>query len=316
MLANLARDVGQLRTKSLLPIILGISLGFALSMVYIPVVEQLCLSDIEYSTYPQQNTHTTDDIISKGVQQNGGKRSTLPNVEVNPIPVTPKKSQFNYDYRPYFIYSELGFRFKLLVAVLTSEKRLDEYAVAINNTWAQALPKVVFFTPYSKNINFHDKYNRHLNLKVVQLPDVDEDSTRVDLMFKMFQYLKDHFSPNYNLFMKIDDDAYINADKLLNLVNNLNASQDLYVGHAKEFEGTYTLEKNGKWKDWTGDHYCFGGSGVIFSRSTLLKLVAHVDSCKGRRYTDENHQLEHCVRKSVGISCEINKDVSIMFIDS
>lgn len=310
MLAVLTRDLGQLRAKSTLPIILGVSIGFALSMVYIPVVEQFCLSDIEHSTIPEKKMPRTDDIIPTKLQGSLAERSNAPGSTLNPLPVTPKKSQFNYDYRPYFIYSELGFRFKLLVAVLTLEKRLDEYAVAINNTWAQMLPKVVFFTPYSKNINFHEKYNRHLNLKVVQLPDVDEDSTRVDLMFKMFQYIKDHFSPNYNLFMKIDDNAYINPDQLFRLINNLNSSEDLFVGHAKEFEGTYTLERNGNWKDWTGDHYCFGGSGIILSRSTLFKLVANMDTCKGRRYVDENHQLEHCIRKSIGISCKLNKDVS------
>ena len=311
MFINLARDVGQLRAKSILPIILGVSLGFAISMVYIPVVEQLCLSDLQQSTNPDRTTSTSNDIIPTSVQQYLAGKSNPTSAQASYMPVTPKKSQFNYDYRPYFVYSELGFRFKLLVAVLTSEKRLDEYGVAINNTWAQSLPKVVFFTPYSKNINFHEKYNRHLNLKVVQLPDVDEDSTRVDLMFKMFQYLKDHFSPNYNMFMKVDDNAYINPEQLLGLVNNLNASQDLYVGHAKKFEGTYTLERNGNWKDWTGDHYCFGGSGVILSRSTLLKFVTNIDACKGRRYKDESHQLEHCIRKTVGIGCKNNEDVSI-----
>lgn len=310
-LTNLARDVSQLRAKSMLPIILGVSIGFALSMVYIPVVEQFCLSDINESAGSDDKTFVNGDIIPTDVQRNIVGGSKTPSLTVSPIPVTPKKSQFNYDYRPYFIYSELGFHFKLFVAVLTSEKRLVEYAVAANNTWAQMLPKVVFFTPYSKNIDFHEKYNRHLNLKVIQLPDVDEDSNRVDLMFKMFQYLKDHYAPNYNLFMKIDDNAYINADQLLRLVNNLNSSEDLFVGHAKEFEGTYTLEHNGNWRDWTGDYFCYGGSGIIFSRSTLVKLVENIDVCRGSKYQDENHQLDHCIRNSVGISCKLQKDVSL-----
>ena len=310
---NFLRDAGQLRAKSILPVILGASIGFALSMVYIPVVEQLCLSDLEHSTYTEDSTPNKNNIVSTNSQKHVAERVKQEplKAELNVIPVAPKKNQFNYDYRPYFVYSELGFRFKLIIAVLTSEKRLDEYGVAINNTWGQILPKVVFFTPYSKNVNFHERYNRHLNLKVVQLPDVDEDSTRVDLMFKMFQYLKDHFSPNYDMFMKVDDNAYINAEQLLHIVNNLNASKDLYVGHAKKFEGTYTLERNGNWKDWTGDHFCFGGSGVIISRSTLLKLVANIDVCKTRRYSDENHQLEHCIRKAVGIGCKYSEDVSI-----
>ena len=304
---NMARDLGQLRPKSLLPIILGITIGFALSMVYIPVVEQLCLSDIEMSS-----------VIKKALTKsplNFQKEPKKPPANIqagpSPTPVTPKKSKFNYDFRPYFVYSELGFRFKLLVAVLTSEKRLDEFAVAINNTWAQSLPKVVFFTPYSKNINFHEKYNRHLSLKVVQLPDVDEESTKVDLLYKMLQHLKDHYASNYNLFMKIDDDAYINPRNLLTLVNNLNSSEDLYIGHAKEFRGTYTLERSGKWKDWTGDYYCYGNSGIIFSRSSLIKLVSKMNVCTSRRYKNANHELEHCVRKSLSISCKLRNEVSI-----
>lgn len=308
--SNMARDLGQMRAKSILPIILGVSIGFALSMVYIPVVEQFCLSDIEESNRPLQNFQDKmKTFASKSDDNNNEAKTTVSNENPSPLPVTPKKSQFNYDFRPYFIYSELGFRFKLIIAVLTSEKRLDDYAIAINNTWAKNLPKVVFFTPYSKNINFHEKYNRQLNLNVVQLPDVDEDSTKVDLLFKMFQYLRDHYAPSYNLFMKVDDNAYINPEQLLKFVNNLNCSEDLYVGHAKKFEGTYTLEKNGNWKDWTGDHYCFSNAGVIFSRSSLLKLVSSIDSCSGKRYADENQELENCVRKTVSISCKVEDEV-------
>ena len=303
----MARELSQMKIRSILPMMFGISIGFALSMVYIPIVEQFCLYDIAESSNRQHDHLKSMASQAKDDDQRSFSRH---GIHPSPTPVLPRKSQFNYDFRPYFIYSELGFRFKLIVAVLTSESRLENYAVAINNTWAQNLPKVVFFTPYSKNINFHEKYNRQLNLNVVQLPDVGEDSSKTDLLFKVVQYLKDHYSSNYNLFMRIDDNAYVNSEQLFKFINTVNSTEDLYIGYSNRFPGRYTFEDNRYWKDWRLESYCVGNSGLIFSRSVLLKLATNLNTCvKMEKEGDDNYLLEKCVRKTVGIGCTSQKEV-------
>eukprot|EP00794_Sanderia_malayensis_P003815 gene3815-4344_t len=310
-LKTMIRETSNLKIRSFLPIVFGVSIGFALSIVYIPIVEQFCLYDIAENSNDFQSTKI-DNLKTK--ENSTNYQSNIETIiQVQPS-VKPRQSEFNYDFRPYFIYSELGFRFKLLIAVITSEEKLEDYAVAINNTWAKELPKVIFFTAYSKNVDFHEKYNRKLNLNVVQLPDVGEDSPRVDLLFKMTQYLKDHYSSNYNLFMRVNDNAYINPKQLMKFINTLNSSEDLYVGYASKFKEQYTYEDNTYWKDWTRDTFCFGNSGLIISRNVLLKLAKNIDNCLGAIKTqDENFAYEACVRKTINKGCKLQDEVQQLF---
>ena len=303
---QILRSISQFRIRSFLPVALGISLGFALSMLYIPVVEQLCLVDIEESK--QQNSPVHPSVAPNTVQLVKKKAiGQLPIIssshDPSPTPVKPKRSQFNYDFRPYFVYSELGFKFKLIVGVLTSESRLDSFAVAINNTWMQELPKVLFFTPYSKNINFHEKYNRRLNLNVVQLPDIDEESSPADIAFRMLQYMRDHYIDNYNWFMRVTDDVYVNSGKLLAFLNSVNSSEDFYLGHAKKFGSGAGSGKSLPELPSEG-FYCLGEPGVVLSRSALSKVVPHFDTCsRGSRKSKDDIVLGRCIAKHVGISC-------------
>ncbi|KAK3753256.1 hypothetical protein QZH41_004469 [Actinostola sp. cb2023] len=213
-----------IRFRPVIPAFIGVSLGFALSMLYIPIVEQQCLYDLEESQVyimnqrnlkPHHNSmgenHQNTDFVSKSPDKN--EHAT----------VAPKPSHFNDGLRPFYIASELGKRDKLLVGVLTSEDHLDSLVLAINNTWAPDLPRVIFFIPYSRDAEFHDKYTKVLGIPVVQLDvDSEEDTApKLKLSFKMLKYMYEHFSNNYEWFVRTEDTTYMKTDKLLEFVNSV-----------------------------------------------------------------------------------------------
>ena len=251
-----------MRFKSFIPLFIGVVIGFCLSFVFMPPPDFHCdiakKSNIKPLPLKTLEKKTKDKPLSTKLPQS------------DPEPVKPKDSNFNYDFRPYFVYSELGFHFQIIVAVITSEAQLLNYGVAINNTWLQNLPKVLFFTPYSKNANFHERFNTHLNLNVIQLPDVLEDSLDIEITLRVLQYLKEHYINTYNWFMVVHDQAYVNTENTMRFLKSLNSSTDIFLGHPKEFQNlnpAISLPNGG-----VLNSYCDDKTGIILSRNILLKL--------------------------------------------
>lgn len=297
-----------IRFRPVIPAIIGVSLGFALSMFYIPIVEQQCLYDLEESKaylMKQRNLKLQDQIDPVGENHN--------NV-VTHATVAPKPSHFNDGLRPYYIASELGKRDKLLVGVLTSEDRLDSLVLAINNTWAPDLPRILFFIPYSRDAEFHDKYTKVLGIPVVQLDvDSEEDTApKLKLSFKMLKYMYEHFINNYEWFMRVEDTTYIKTDKLLEFLNSVNSSRKAYIGRPAPASFSPSQRFHNTEGDlYSDEKYCLGKTGVVLSRTTLFGLGSSLDSCVEESTTDsDDKELGRCIYNMLGVQCTWGYEVT------
>lgn len=295
------KSVRGMRFRPVIPAIIGVSLGFALSMFYIPVVEQQCLYDLEES-----------QVLILGHQQPGefDSRKTR-SEESKPVvhnTVPPKVTHFSYGLRPFYVASELGHRDKLLVGILTTEENIDSLVLAVNNTWAPLLPKIIFFTPFSRDVDFYEKYSKVLGLPIVQLADVeDENFSKTKMTFKMLKYMYDHYGNNFEWFMRVEDAMYLKPEKLLELLNSVNSSKDVYLGRPGSFRANGA---NGDDDLYTHEKYCQGGAGVALSRSALMKLVPHLDSCLEDALTEqEDVELGRCLYKNVRLQCTWSYEV-------
>lgn len=301
------KSVRGLRFRPIIPAIIGVSLGFALSMFYIPVVEQQCLYDLEES-----------QVLILGHKQPGLSRKARSDEEKSkPVlhnTVAPKVSHFSYGLRPFYVASELGHRDKLLIGILTREENIDSLVLAINNTWAPFLPKIIFFTPFSRDVDFYEKYNKVLGLPIIQLSDVeDENFSKTKLSFRMLKYMHDHYINNYEWFMRVEDAVYLKAEKLLELLNSVNSSKDSYIGRP----GSYKADGLQVGDDlYTQEKYCRGGTGVALSRSALMKLVPNLDACLEEALTEqEDVELGRCLYKNVGLQCTWSYEASDLFYE-
>lgn len=295
------KSVRGMRFRPVIPAIIGVSLGFALSMFYIPVVEQQCLYDLEESQVLILGHHQTGEFESRKTTSEESKP-----VEHNTV--APKVTHFSYGLRPFYVASELGHRDKLLVGILTTEENIDSLVLAVNNTWAPLLPKIIFFTPFSRDVDFHDKYNKVLGLPIVQLANVEEENfSKTKMSFQMLKYMRDHYSNNFEWFMRVEDAMYLKPEKLLELLNSVNSSKDVYLGRPGSFRAN---GGNGDGNLYTHEKYCQGGGGVALSRSALMKLVPHLDSCLEDAMTEqEDIELGRCLYKNIGLQCTWSYEV-------
>lgn len=305
-----------IRFRPVIPAIIGVSLGFALSMFYIPIVEQQCLYDLEESqVYLMQRRNLKPH--KEPIGENHNRVTT--NQPLEHATVAPKASHFNDGLRPFYIASELGKREKLLVGILTSEDHLDSLVLAINNTWTPELPRVIFFIPYSRDAEFHDKYTKVLGIPVVQLDVDSEDDTasKLKLQFKMLKHMYEHYINNYEWFMRVEDTTYVKSDKLLEFINSVNSSQMAYIGRpvAASFstqDRFHTTHTTG-YDLYSQEKYCSGRTGVIISRTALLGLAPSLDICVDEAITDsDDEELGRCFYKTLNLQCTWGYQVSVM----
>ncbi|XP_077158744.1 chondroitin sulfate glucuronyltransferase [Paroedura picta] len=184
--------------------------------------------------------------------------------------------------RTRYVQTELGFRERLFVAVLSSRATLNTLAVAINKTIAHHFSRLTYFTglrstkaPHGMTLVSHG------------------DERPVWLMYETVRYIHQHMGGDYDWFFILQDDTYIQAERVKALVGHLSINQDVYLGRVEEFIGGEERAR-----------YCHGGFGYLLSRSLLLKLYPYLDSCRNEILSVRPDEwLGRCIVDFLGISC-------------
>ncbi|XP_018597022.2 chondroitin sulfate synthase 2-like [Scleropages formosus] len=241
--------------RSFGPVVVGISLGFTLSLISVTWEGEPCEApgaDGRGVTLGQGNaarkpnsilsqSEAGDDFVPRIVTYKPGKESS------------PGKL-----FRPQYISTELGIRERLFVGVLTSKDSIDVLGVAVNRTISHHLDNVVFFT------GAHTRKLPH-GMTVV----THGEDRLIWNMFQTMQYVLDHFIQVYDWFYFVQDGTYTQADRLKALVGHLSMTHKLYMGHPVRLSGGETEGT-----------YCSGEFGYLLSRALLLQLKPFLEICK------------------------------------
>lgn len=286
-----------LRIKQIYPAIIGISLGFAFSMFYIPgtVVEETCILDVQMADVRSTEGRTVKNQKPKD------------NVKIGAT-VKPKLSKYGPSFRPYYVASEITQRDRIFVGVLASEFNLETIGTAINNTWLPDLDRVVFYVPNSKDPDFHEKYNRVLGLPIVQLDGTEEDqSSTTRVTFKMLEHMHKNYGDKFDWYMRVEEATYLEPKRLVKLVNMLNSSMNVYLG----LPGAYSAKGDSTPTDiYHSERYCQGQPGVVISRVTLDAIVPKLDKCLENTLTEnEDIELGRCLFNNLKLQCTWNNEV-------
>ena len=178
-----------------------------------------------------------------------------------PTPVDPR-------VRKKRLFEELAQRKLLFVGVITAKKYLDTRALGIWRTWGQEMSDLNFFSSQPDD--------QGLDLPVITLPGINDTQYPPQRkVYRMLKYMHDHYIDKFDFFMRSDDDVYVKTDRLLELLQNVNPAQDIYMG----CPGFGRPDDQARIKLKENEHYCMGGPGVIFSRSALRKLAPHLENC-------------------------------------
>ncbi|RKO86961.1 hypothetical protein BDK51DRAFT_26581, partial [Blyttiomyces helicus] len=80
--------------------------------------------------------------------------------------------------------------------------------------------------------------------------------------------------PNAEWYFMIDDDTFVLFENLLTFITDYDPTQLWFLGAANVFIGCDNIKRFG-----TGPFFAHGGSGILLSRATMLRLLAILPSC-------------------------------------
>ncbi|KAE8594894.1 hypothetical protein XENTR_v10015374 [Xenopus tropicalis] len=251
-----------------LPLILGLSLGCSLSLLHV--------SWIQGAESEEQCRGAAGRFLE--LQPNNQKNL---NPKIIPYSRTPRVPPSKV-LRTRYIQSELGFRERLSVIVLSSRSTMNTLAVAVNRTLSPHVTRLVFFTAAQGP-------KAPAGMEIVAVGD----ERPAWLMYHTLRYMERHLLSGYDWFFVTLDDSYTNGYLLQDLVTHFSPAPPIYVGRPMEFIGGQ--------ESW---RYCHGGSGFLLSRSLLLRLAPHLDSCRSDILSSRSDEwLGRCLQDSLGLAC-------------
>jgi hypothetical protein len=223
----------RLKSRYILSILVGLTLGFALSLACLPLMS-ICEGSIPFlpeSLNPHVNNEslslrnkfdpfrilnrqarsvadvTLVDYGSKDYEPKIHPLQQAPNFKSNTINKTIITSTHTTDAakltRPRYIADELGIREKVLVAVLTETNRLNTFALFLNQTLQQYIDRSLFFID-------DDVQDFPKGMQVIAIHD-----KRTYLKpFYVLKYLAEKMIKSYDWFFLVPDNTFIRGFKV------------------------------------------------------------------------------------------------------
>ena len=172
---------------------------------------------------------------------------------------------------PTHLRQEYRLRKTLFVGVLSSQMYLATRAKAMFETWGQDVSMLAFFVGEDCIVP-----SELSHLPVIKLPGVpDAVYPPLKKAFAVMQYMYEHYVDDYDWFIRADDDIYLRGNKLIELLNMMDAGELISLGRAGE-GGAEDTDRLNLLKH---EKYCMGGPGMIFSRGMMVALGPYLDLC-------------------------------------
>ncbi|XP_062972875.1 chondroitin sulfate synthase 2 [Elgaria multicarinata webbii] len=281
LVLSLLRPVG--------PVVVGVSLGFTLSLLSVTWVEEPCglsQGSLRDGDREQQQHQAGQGNAARKPNSVPGGLGTEPEQSWEPRvlpykPPNPGKAA-KKTIRTRYISTELGMRQRLFVGVLTSKNTLHSLAVAVNRTLGHRLERLVYFTG-----------TRGRKVPHGMMVVTHGDERPIWNMYQTIKYVLDHYVADFDWVYLVQDDTYTEAHRVNRLASHLSIDTLLYMGRPEEFIGGDTQGR-----------YCYGGFGYLLSRALLLRLQPHLESCRNDILSARPDEwLGRCIIDYTGVDC-------------
>ncbi|CAK8676622.1 unnamed protein product [Clavelina lepadiformis] len=220
--------------------------------------------------------------------------------------------EYSYPHTPAFFKQRTNEReSSIYIGIMSTEERLSTRIAASLSTWINHTDVTVEIFAGNKG-TFDPKSNYVIGyldgVRVIQLPGLnDHDYPPTKKFYSMLKFMHSFRINKYDWFVRLDDDAYANGQKLRRFLNRVNSSQPWYIGQPGFGKSKEDLIEWGK-------SFCLGGPGAIFSRSLLLKLGPHLGHCLQNLYTiHDDIEISRCIYEVAGIDCTTALDGKRLF---
>ncbi|KAI8126812.1 Chondroitin sulfate synthase 2 [Lucilia cuprina] len=290
--------------------VIGLFLGLVLSF-YVP---QDIWELVQQEECPQQVAENS--LIEKFGQE------FEPHLNLINKPLAAKKPVKNV-IRPRYYSSELGIREKIFIGVMTTQDNINTLATAINRTTAHLVNKIKFF------INADNVKTNYKLKNIVGFTDTRENLRP----FHVIKYIADNYLDDYDYFLIIQDNVYVDARKLKEMLYHMSITFDLYMGATAESSySSYGVNNNvgrdgvmaaaalsgnvidgdsnaggvdaaaasnDEFRMLSDRNYCDLNAGILLSSSVIRKMRNNLDWCVRNGITNVHSiNIGRCVKYS------------------
>ena len=155
---------------------------------------------------------------------------------------------------------------KILISIISSQKHRETRIDFIKQTWLRDVENYVIISDYEDKL-----------LNTIKITEDETYESNVEKNFKSFIYFYENYG-DYDWFMNLDDDTFLNYDNLKLLLNSLSKEEVFMLGRINY--GTLPQD--------TSLNYCSGGAGYVFNKKTL-EILKDIDmSYNKSRFADAN----------------------------
>lgn len=243
--------------------------------------------------------------------------------------ILPLPGQVKNVIRPRYYSSELGIREKIFIGVMTSQEHINTFATAFNRTTAHLVNKIKFFI-------YADSVKTNYKLKnIVGFTDTQESRRP----FHVVKYIADNYLDEYDYFLLVPDNVYVDARKLTKLLYHMSITFDLYMGGARigldpanpanpAAQAAAAAAQSNEAQLPAGEdqdldqvppgasdrNYCSLEAGILLSSSVIRKMRNNLERCVRIGSTgDHSVNIGRCVKYASRVAgCQESFQVSVL----
>ncbi|KAK4314086.1 hypothetical protein Pmani_014616 [Petrolisthes manimaculis] len=260
------------------PLIIGLCIGIALSLILTPFLEDDCSHSITQEILGGTRVGNLRDLRSNGPsgEEDYEPRLVLRNYSKEDIDKLSKPDKLS---RPRYYTTELGMREKLLVAVVSTRETVGSYGISLNKTLSQYVDKLIFF------LDGIGTKKLGLNIPIVGF----KDEKPLLKVFRILSYINENYLNDFDYFFMVSDRTYVHGRRLYKLLQHISISENIYMG---------TLLDNPQ------SLYCSLDGGIILSHSVLRVVAESLSWCSRNTYSDsDTDNLGRCVLHAIDRPC-------------
>ncbi|CBY33190.1 unnamed protein product [Oikopleura dioica] len=255
---------GLTRCKGIMPTILGLTIGLALSFLRAPVIEPDECRIYETSLDSANEALALDNSVP-AFPASDEEEDFEPQIIVDPKlkPKVDLEANKKKVVRSRYISTELGIRERLVSSMITSKDTVSSLAIAQNKTLGHHMQKLLFFFG-SHEQPFKGKNHQPAGMNIVVHPEEDE----IRILYQTLYYLYQHYNEVYDWFFVGYDNSYVAGYRVNEIVNHMSITRKLYLGlpariHDEKIDG----------------YYCKQSAGFIMSRALMMAVMPEMNKC-------------------------------------
>jgi hypothetical protein len=205
-------------TRYILPIMIGIIVGFAFSLFCTPLYDcdnplsldpsesNFGFSRLKFYVRSPEERHKLD-LLEQEHQKHIDEFE--PRINLQGKPKKPSKENQKI-YRPRYASEELNIKYKLFIGILSTSKTLTPYAAFYNQTMNKYTKKLTFF---ANNAQMNEKLLLETTPSGINVVNFNDDRDYL-LPFHSIKYVIDNYIDNFDWFFFVTDKTYVRAPQV------------------------------------------------------------------------------------------------------